>query len=114
MPTLTETDIVHDSQHPWVMTEESEMPASRPDRCRCPKCQQGIDHVDGKYHRELRAFLATLSHEQRRLFAAVEANRLGHGGVGRVSEMTGLCKTTIARADASSRICSRAASQEGA
>src|SRR5262249_21937010 len=39
--------------------------------------------------------LGTLNHEQRRLFAAVESNRLGHGGVGRVSEMTGLCKTTI-------------------
>ena len=71
------------------------MPASRRDRCHCPECQQGIDHADGKYHRELIAFLGTLNHEQRRLFAAVESNRLGHGGVGRVSEMTGLCKATI-------------------
>jgi Rhodopirellula transposase DDE domain len=77
------------------MTEESEMPVARPDQCRCPKCLQGIDHPDGKYHRELIAFLGTLNHEQRRLFAAVESNRLGWGGVGRVSEMTGLCKPTI-------------------
>ena len=53
------------------------MPVSRRDRCRCPKCQRGIDHVDEKYHRQLIAFLGTLSHEQRRLFAAVESNRLG-------------------------------------
>src|SRR5512135_1915524 len=78
------------------MTEESEMPVSRPDRCRCPKCLQGIDHSDGKYHRELMAFLGTLNHEQRRLFAAVESNRLGRGGVSKVAEVTGLCKPTIA------------------
>jgi hypothetical protein len=77
------------------MTEESEMPASRPDRCRCPRCLQGLDHPDEKYHRELIAFLGTLNHEQRRLFAAVESNRLGWGGVRRVSEMTGLGQTTI-------------------
>jgi hypothetical protein len=77
------------------MTEEREMPVSRPDRCRCTGCRQGIDHPDGKYHRELIAFLNTLNHEQRRLFAAVESNRLGRGGVGRVSMLTGLCKPTI-------------------
>ena len=37
------------------------MPVSRPDRCRCPQCLQGIDHPDGKYHRELIAFLGTLN-----------------------------------------------------
>jgi hypothetical protein len=78
------------------MTEESEMPVSRPDRCRCPKCLQGIDHKDANYHREIRAFFATLSHEQRRLYAAVEANRIGRGGVKDVSEITGLCAATIA------------------
>jgi hypothetical protein len=77
------------------MTEESEMSASHPDGCRCPRCLQGIDHPDRRHHRELIAFLGTLTHEQRRLFAAIEPNRLGHGGVGRVSEMTGLCKATI-------------------
>jgi hypothetical protein len=77
------------------MTEESEMTASRPDRCRCPSCRQETDHPDGKYHRELIAFLSTLDQEQRRLLAAIESNRLGPGGVGRVSEMTGLCRATI-------------------
>jgi hypothetical protein len=42
-------------------------------------------------------FLARLSHEQRRLYAAVESNRLGRGGVTRVAEITGLGKPTIAR-----------------
>ena len=73
------------------------MPASRADRCRCPSCLRGTDHSEGKYHREMRAFLATLNHEQRRLFAAVESNRLGYGGVSMVAEITGLGKLTIAR-----------------
>jgi hypothetical protein len=72
------------------------MPTSRPDQCRCPNCLQGIDHPEGRYHRELIAFLGTLNHEQRRLLAAVESNRLGREGVGRVSEITGLCPHTIA------------------
>jgi hypothetical protein len=45
----------------------------------------------------MRAFLATLNQEQRRLYAAVESNRLGRGGVSRAAEATGLCKPTIAR-----------------
>jgi transposase len=42
-------------------------------------------------------FLGTLNDEQRRLFAAVESNRLGWGGASRVSEITGLGKPTITR-----------------
>jgi hypothetical protein len=44
----------------------------------------------------LRAFLSTLSREQRRLYAAIEANRLGRGGVRSISGITGLCAPTIA------------------
>jgi hypothetical protein len=44
----------------------------------------------------MRAFLATLSHEQRRLYAAVEANRIGRGGIKNISMITGLCAPTIA------------------
>jgi hypothetical protein len=71
------------------------MPASRPDRCRCPICLQGIDHPDGRHHREMRAFLATLSRDQRRLCAAIEANRIGRSGVSNVAAITGLCEQTI-------------------
>jgi hypothetical protein len=42
-------------------------------------------------------FLATLNHEQRRLFAAVEANRLGRGGVGFVAEVMCIGQPTISR-----------------
>jgi len=44
----------------------------------------------------MKAFLAMLNHEQRRLYAAIEANRLGRGGVRSMSKITGLCAPTIA------------------
>jgi hypothetical protein len=42
-------------------------------------------------------FLATLNHEQRRLYAAAEANRIGRGGVGQVVKLIGLSSATVAR-----------------
>jgi hypothetical protein len=50
-----------------------------------------------QHPQELKAFLGILSREQRRLYAAVEANRIGRGGVARVAELTGLSSVTIAR-----------------
>jgi hypothetical protein len=73
------------------------MPTKPPCRCRCPQCQKQTGHPDEQHHRELAAFLATLSYDQRRLCAAVEANRLGRGGVCRVMEVTGMCPQTVAR-----------------
>jgi hypothetical protein len=72
----------------------------RESRLRC--CQRQRDgheteEQDEQYRRELEAFLATLTQEQRRLYAAVEANRIGRGGICRISELTGLCQATIAR-----------------
>jgi hypothetical protein len=73
------------------------MSAVRPHHCRCPECQSPAGHPEQQYHRELVAVLVTLNHEQRRLYAAVEANRLGRGGVARVLKMTGMCPPTVAR-----------------
>src|SRR5262245_41282162 len=78
------------------MPEESEMAVSRPDQCRCPKCLQGGDHKEANYHREMRACLAARGHGQPRLYAAVEANRNGRGGIKNVSMITGLCAPAIA------------------
>src|SRR5262245_16874246 len=73
------------------------MPTSGP----CPRGGQRGTHEPGtpdeQYCREVRAFLATLTWQQRRLYAAVEANRLGRGGVRRVAELTGVGPPTIAR-----------------
>jgi hypothetical protein len=73
------------------------MPSVRSQHCRGPECQSQAGQTDQQYQQELAVFLATLNHAQRRLYAAVEANRLGHGGVGRVVELTGMCNQTVAR-----------------
>ena len=67
------------------------------DQGHCPLCRHETGHEDKRDHRELMAFLATLSREQRRLYAAVESNRLGRGGVAKVAAIMGLCGPTIAR-----------------
>jgi hypothetical protein len=73
------------------------MPALHARPCRGQPRGPESDESNEQYRRELQAFLGTLTQEQRRLYAAVAANRLGRGGVGIVAEVTGLCKTTIAR-----------------
>jgi transposase len=68
----------------------------RHDQDQSPEAAQP-DEQHQQYRKELKAFLATLSHEQRRLYSAVESNRLGRGGVASVAKVTGLCEPTIAR-----------------
>jgi hypothetical protein len=73
------------------------MAAQPLDQCPCPRCGLESDHPDEQYRHELNLFLSTLTHEQRRLFAAVEANRLGRGGVRLVAEMMRIGQPTITR-----------------
>lgn len=51
----------------------------------------------GEAKAALLLFLATLDERQRRLYAGLEALRLGHGGDRRVAEVTGLNVHTVAR-----------------
>ena len=45
----------------------------------------------------VRGFYATLSEKDRRRYAAVEARRLGHGGIEYVAEVLGCSRRTIER-----------------
>lgn len=45
----------------------------------------------------LRDFFATLSEKDRRRFAAVEARRLGYGGIAYVADILGCSRRTIER-----------------
>lgn len=45
----------------------------------------------------LKSFFQSLSEKDRRRFAAVEAERLGHGGVQRAAELLGCSTRTISR-----------------
>ena len=65
--------------------------------CQCSRCQQGTDHPDKEWHRQMNLLLSRLDEQQRRWYVALEANRLGAGGVRLVSQITGVDEKTIRR-----------------
>lgn len=71
-----------------------------PQRCQCPHCQQEADHPDKKLHRHMNLFLSRLDEQQRRWYVALEADRLGHGGLRLLAQITGLDEKTIQRGQA--------------
>jgi hypothetical protein len=68
--------------------------------CQCPPCQAGTGHPDRGLHEQMNLLLSRLGEAERRWYAAVEANRLGHGGIVLVSQITGLDEKTIRRGQA--------------
>src|SRR3954447_2697779 len=58
--------------------------------CECPPCQAGETHSERRLHEQMNLLLSRLGEAERRWYAAVEANRLGHGGVVLVAKITGL------------------------
>jgi hypothetical protein len=73
------------------------MPISDVHICQCPNCRQSGDHADKKLHQQMNLLLSRLDEQQRRWYVALEANRLGHGGVRLLSQITGLDEKTIQR-----------------
>ena len=73
------------------------MPNSVVHVCQCPNCQQADGHPDQKLHQQMNLLLSRLDEQQRRWYVAVEANRIGHGGVRLLSQITGLDEKTIQR-----------------
>ena len=73
------------------------MPNSRIHTCQCLNCQQPGEHPDKKLHQQINLLLSRLDEQQRRWYVAVEANRIGHGGVRLLSQITGMDEKTIQR-----------------
>jgi len=73
------------------------MPISGIHICQCSNCQQPGEHPDKKLHQQMNLLLSRLDEQQRRWYVAVEANRIGHGGVRLLSQITGLDEKTIQR-----------------
>ena len=65
--------------------------------CQCDPCQAGEAHADRRLHEQMNLLLSRLGEAERRWYAAVEANRLGHGGARLVAAITGLDEKTIRR-----------------
>jgi len=73
------------------------MPISEVHKCQCYQCQQEAGHPDQKLHQQINLLISRLDEQQRRWYIAVEANRIGHGGVRLLSQITGLDEKTIQR-----------------
>jgi hypothetical protein len=65
--------------------------------CGCPRCQQGDDHPERAFHRQINLLLSRLDEAQRRWYVAVESNRIGHGGDRLLAQITGMDEKTIRR-----------------
>lgn len=65
--------------------------------CQCARCLAEEVHLDRVLHEQMNLLLSRLGEAERRWDAAVEANRLGRGGVQVVAEITGLDEKTIRR-----------------
>jgi hypothetical protein len=73
------------------------MPQTVIHQCQCPHCQTDAAHPDQALHRQMNVFLSRLDEQQRRWFAALEADRFGPGGDQHVARITGLDVHTIRR-----------------
>ena len=66
-------------------------------QCQCPACVRGEDHPDRHLHHTINLLLSRLNEQQRRWLAALESQKIGHGGDKLLSEITGLHPDTIRR-----------------
>lgn len=73
------------------------MPISKSHVCQCVNCQSAGEHPDKKLHQQMNLLFSRLDEQQRRWYVAVEANRVGHGGIRLLSQITGLDEKTIQR-----------------
>ena len=64
-------------------------------RCICPICQGKSEHPDKLLHQQINLIMSLMNARQRRLFAAFQAQQLGHGGITRMAEISGLDRKTI-------------------
>lgn len=66
-------------------------------QCECAICQQAESHPEQVQHQQMNLFLSRLDEQQRRWYAALEAQKLGHGGATLIAQITGLSVETIRR-----------------
>ncbi len=66
-------------------------------QCECEICQQPEPDPKKEEHHRVNLFLSRLDEQQRRWYAALEAEKVGHGGIEKMSKITGLNVNTISR-----------------
>lgn len=73
------------------------MPQKVVHQCECPNCQQPGEHPDKELHHQMNLLLSRLDEQQRRWYVALEAKKLGRGGMTVMSQITGMSLDTIRR-----------------
>ena len=73
------------------------MPVGAVAQCQCPRCQQGDSHPERVLHQQINRLLSRLDEAQRRWYAGLESQRIGHGGDRLLAQITGLDEQTIRR-----------------
>ncbi len=63
--------------------------------CQCANCQQEGEHPDKVRHEQMNLLMSRLDEQQRRWYAGLESERIGHGGDVQISRITGLNVETI-------------------
>lgn len=66
-------------------------------KCQCEICLSEDEHPDKIKHHYINLFITQLNEKQKRLFVAVEAKKLGYGGISKISIITGIDRKTISR-----------------
>ena len=64
-------------------------------QCQCEICQSSEPDPVKEEHRRMNLFLSRLDEQQRRWYAALEAEKVGHGGIEKMAQITGLHVNTI-------------------
>jgi hypothetical protein len=65
--------------------------------CKCEIFQSSEADPLKEEHRRMNLFLSRLDEQQRRWYAALEAEKLGHGGIETMAKISGLNVNTISR-----------------
>jgi hypothetical protein len=66
-------------------------------QCECKICQQSESHPEQVMHSQMNLFMSRLDEQQRRWYAAIEAQKIGHGGATLMAKVVGLSVETIRR-----------------
>jgi hypothetical protein len=66
-------------------------------QCACQNCQRAGDHPDKELHHQMNLLLSRLDEQQQRWYVALEAKKIGHGGMTLMSQITGMSLDTIRR-----------------
>ncbi len=75
----------------------TEIHPKTPHLCQCTKCVEYPTGPTAELHRQINQLVVLLNEKHRRQFVGLLARQLGHGGVTRMAQVTGLSRNTISR-----------------